>query len=980
MKKITLVLFIMCIGYILKAQSINDPFFTKVDYIGAFDGTNDWTAGWTEWDPVNADYPATTDTKGNGQFSRASGLHITADETWSGVLLLDGWVYVDNGATLTINAGTIIRGTAQSALIIERGGKINAVGTADNPIVLTSNQGAGLRSTSDWGGIVLCGLAPNNIAGGEGVAEGGIESPYGGTDPHDNSGSLKYVRIEFPGYEVAANKEINGLTFYSIGDATEIDYIQVSYSGDDAYEWFGGTVNAKHLISMSTEDDDFDTDNGFSGRVQFGISARDSSIVDTDAANGFESDNNEPGTGVTPKTHGIFSNITAIGPSVNGSSPAVLRPKHAEGSAMRLRRNTRLQIYNSIFAGYGRGVRIESEGSYASATGDDSLTVQNTFVAGIRGVYFQTDVAAGTTGVRDWFFTEIFNNDTLANSTSLMLADPFNYTARNFQPQTGSPVLQASYWYKPYPSYNDIDNAFFDRVSYIGAFDGTNDWTDGWTEWNPVNAEYPETTETKGNGQFSRASGLHITANETWSGMLLLDGWVYVDAGATLTINAGTIIRGTAQSALIIERGGKINAVGTADNPIVLTSNQGTGLRSTSDWGGLVLCGKAPNNIPGGEGVAEGGIESPYGGSDPHDNSGSLKYVRIEFPGYEVAANKEINGLTLYSIGDATSIDYIQVSYSGDDAFEWFGGTVNAKHLISTRTEDDDFDTDNGYIGMIQYCVAARDSSIVDTDAANGFESDNNESGTTDYPKTHAIFSNVSAFGPAVNSTSPTVLRPKFAEGSAMRLRRNTRLQIHNSIFAGYGRGVRIESEGSYASATTDDSLTVQNTIIAGIRGVYFQTDVAAGVDGVRNWFMQGVLSNDTLANATDLLLSDPFNYDSRNFQPTEGSPVFCASRWAGPDCGLAVDDIHSGPENTVMAYPNPFNGYTTIEVNLQSAANVFIGIYDMNGRLMNTLENGMLSEGLNTFIFDSSVSGKGVYFGKIVIDNEIQVIKLLAR
>jgi hypothetical protein len=466
MKKLLSVLYLSGIVAVALAQNtIDNSFFDKVDYIGAFDGVHDWTAGWTEWDPVNATYPATTATKGNQQFSRAAGVHITADETWSGVLLLDGWVYVDDGATLTIEPGTVIRGTNKSALIIERGGKIMAVGTADDPIVFTSSQGDGFRANSDWGGLVICGKAPNNIDGGEGIAEGGIESTYGGTDPHDNSGMLKYVRIEFPGYEVATGKEVNGLTLCSVGDATQIDYIQVSYSGDDAYEWFGGTVNAKHLICYATEDDNFDTDLGFSGMIQYGVIARDSTIVDTDTANGFESDNDEPGSSNTPYTSAIFSNISAFGPAASASAPPKLKDKHAEGSSMRLRRNTRLQIYNSVFAGWGRGFRLESDKSHNAAQ-HDSLTVQNCMIAGVRSVYFKTDASAGLNAVRDWFMDADRNNDTLAANDELMITDPFNYSARNFQPQAGSPVLTASYWYSGTTGFRDVEKPVYDIIIY----------------------------------------------------------------------------------------------------------------------------------------------------------------------------------------------------------------------------------------------------------------------------------------------------------------------------------------------------------------------------------------------------------------------------------------------------------------------------------------------------------------------------------
>ncbi|MDO8952660.1 MAG: hypothetical protein Q7U86_08560, partial [Draconibacterium sp.] len=177
MKKSLLFIFVLTmLAASAQSQSIDNSFFQKVNYVGAFDGINDWTAGWTEWNPVNANYPEPTVTKGNGQFSRSEGLHISSNETWEGVIKLDGWVYVDAGATLTIKPGTIIRGTNKSVLSIEKGGKIMAVGSSASPIVFTSSQGAGFRSNSDWGGLVINGNAVTNLAGGSGTAEGGIGS------------------------------------------------------------------------------------------------------------------------------------------------------------------------------------------------------------------------------------------------------------------------------------------------------------------------------------------------------------------------------------------------------------------------------------------------------------------------------------------------------------------------------------------------------------------------------------------------------------------------------------------------------------------------------------------------------------------------------------------------------------------------------------------------------------------------------------
>jgi hypothetical protein len=960
----------------ISAQSINDNFFKKVNYVGAFDGVIDWTAGWTEWDPMNADYPEPTVIKGNGQFTRAGGTHITTDETWSGVIKLDGWVYVDGGATLTIEPGTIIRGTEKSVLSIERGGKIMAVGTPDKPIVFTSMQGAGFRGTSDWAGVVINGNAPNNLPGGEGIAEGGIGSPYGGNDPDDNSGVFAYARIEFPGYEVVTDSEINGLTMNSVGRGTKIEYVQISYSGDDAYEWFGGTVNCRYLISYRTEDDDFDTDNGFIGMVQFGVILRDPEVVDTDTANGFESDNNRDGSPSTPITKAIFSNISGFGAAKDQATYEALPKNHMEGSAMRIRRNSRISSYNSLWMGWGRGLRFESSGTHGAAQSGE-MTVNNTFIGGIFGDKFMTDNSVlSAAQLEEWFLAAERKNRVLANMADAMITDPFNLGNPNFQPMPGSPVFNASYWYKE-DEANSINHSFFDKVNYVGAFDGVIDWTAGWTEWDPMNADYPEPTVTKGNGQFTRAGGTHITTDETWSGVIKLDGWVYVDGGATLTIEPGTIIRGTEKSVLSIERGGKIMAVGTPDKPIVFTSMQGAGFRGTSDWAGVVINGNAPNNLPGGEGIAEGGIGSPYGGNDPDDNSGVFAYARIEFPGYEVVTDSEINGLTMNSVGRGTKIEYVQISYSGDDAYEWFGGTVNCRYLISYRTEDDDFDTDNGFIGMVQFGVILRDPEVVDTDTANGFESDNNRDGSPSTPITKAIFSNISGFGAAKDQATYEALPKNHMEGSAMRIRRNSRISSYNSLWMGWGRGLRFESSGTHGAAQSGE-MTVNNTFIGGIFGDKFMTDNSVlSAAQLEEWFLAAERKNRVLANMADAMITDPFNLGNPNFQPMPGSPVFNASYWMTTSSSQ-IKTVKKQFE--VTNYPNPFNGSTNIELTLTKDAPVRILVFNLSGALVKEVYSGKLFRGTHQFNFNAGELPKGMYFGKVSVENEIHTLKMIAQ
>ncbi len=528
---------------------LTDPFFTPTTYIGAFDGTNDWTSGWANFNPQTTSYPPTTVTIPAG--------NITTNTTWTSgnVYLLNGWVYVKSGAKLTIQAGTIIRGDKvnKGALIIEPGAQIEAIGTAADPIVFTSNQVAGSRTYGDWGGVIICGNAVINVPGGTATIEGGVGTVYGGTNDNDNSGIMKYFRIEFPGIAFQPNNEINGLTFGGVGDATQIDYIQVSYSGDDSYEWFGGKVNAKHLIALRGLDDCFDTDFGYRGKVQFAVSLRDPAQADVSGVHIFESDNDASGSANTPITQPWFSNVSGF---LNlPTDPDFKRVFH-------LRRNTKCSVYNSIFTGFPTGLFIDGAAAQANATNNELQIGKHHHGRYDKQfcIHFRAKLFSGS----------IQGQSTLTSSSALHIADPFNLTAPNFQPETGSTVY-------------------------------------------------------------------------------LLNGWVYVKSGATLTIEPGTIIRGDKvnKGALIVEPGGKLIAEGTPAAPIVFTSNQVAGSRTYGDWGGMIICGNAVINVAGGTATIEGGVGTVYGGTNDNDNSGIMKYVRIEFPGIAFQPNNEINGLTL---------------------------------------------------------------------------------------------------------------------------------------------------------------------------------------------------------------------------------------------------------------------------------------------------------------------------------------------
>ena len=393
MKNIYTLLTALCLGSFAMAQ---DAFWTPTTYRGAFPVTDntpatDWTSGWANFDPENTVYPATVTTVS---------ADITTNTTWSGVVKLMNKVYVKNNATLTIAPGTIIRGDklTQGTLLITRGAKIIADGTAANPIIFTSNEAVGARNEGDWGGLVLLGLAKNNQPGGVANIEGIVpttDSQFGGNFDNDYSGILRYVRVEFAGIPLEPNKEINGITFGSVGNQTIVDYVQVSFSGDDSFEWFGGTVNCKHLIAYRGIDDDFDTDFGYRGKIQFFLSIRDKDMSDAAGdSNCFESDNDATGSAAQPKTMPIFSNGTIIGPRGNGTVTLPIGEKFEK--AFRLRRNTSTSVLNSLVTGWEKGLSIEGTPVVNNVNGDSLVFAHNSLTNFNPNTY--TIYNAGTSG------------------------------------------------------------------------------------------------------------------------------------------------------------------------------------------------------------------------------------------------------------------------------------------------------------------------------------------------------------------------------------------------------------------------------------------------------------------------------------------------------------------------------------------------------------------------------------------------------
>ncbi|MBX2944306.1 MAG: hypothetical protein KF725_00620 [Cyclobacteriaceae bacterium] len=403
--------------------------------------------------------------------------------------LLRGKVVVPNGVTLTIAPGTIIFGEKETegTLIVNRGGKLNAVGTAANPIVFTSNAPKGFRNRGDWGGVVLLGRDYNSnganaliegLAGGAGSQDGLYGPGDGAAIPNDDSGKLKYARIEFAGIDLSQDNELNSLTMGSVGSATEIDHIVVSFANDDAYEWFGGSNDHKYLIAYSTLDDDFDSDRGYIGRVQYGAIIREASIADISGSRAWESSSNSNNPaptigGVTRQSKPIFANVTVWG-------PLLFRPANQiDGfyrAAVEVNSFSQVEIYNSIITGFPTSANFATAGS---------TVINNIFAANGGG-----QTATGANVPANFASGNTFE----ANVTTIFGAFPsgsvYSFTSLPINQAATSPYIAGA---PAIPAASNVGN-FFTTESFYGAW-GTSpgagwNFNAGWINLNPNNADY----------------------------------------------------------------------------------------------------------------------------------------------------------------------------------------------------------------------------------------------------------------------------------------------------------------------------------------------------------------------------------------------------------------------------------------------------------------------------------------------------------
>lgn len=438
---------------------------------------------------------------------------LSCDTTYA----LRGRIRMANGAKLTIEPGTIIFGNSPSdkiadrdligALIVERTGSIEAPGTCDCPIVMTSRKSRLNRAAGDWGGLLLAGYGAVTVSNGtgQGELEGFLpgEDPvfYGGTGTDAAASTLTYVRVEFSGVDISGGggDETNSVTMGGLKSTVyTMHHIQASFGGDDSFEWFGGDVDAKYLFSFKTSDDDFDVDQGFAGNVQFGAAWRGPSIANSSGSNGFESDGIMNSSCTLPfgaTTTATFSNMTLIG---NGNN-SVTSPDFFE-SCVRIREGSAMRLRNSLLGAWPVALKMTDEPTFDNfyAASPSDMFRENLFVS-------PDDLdlgGCGTIPVEATFRSDFFG----APLHNGYVAAPGRTNAATFLGLDASTALRGAcpnlvpVSYKTSVDYSGL-STFFTTTTYRGAFGpsdtGVNGWcTDcgnddpKWMEFKPESAFY----------------------------------------------------------------------------------------------------------------------------------------------------------------------------------------------------------------------------------------------------------------------------------------------------------------------------------------------------------------------------------------------------------------------------------------------------------------------------------------------------------
>ncbi|MEO1310942.1 MAG: hypothetical protein AAFV51_08215 [Pseudomonadota bacterium] len=792
---------------------------------------------------------------GGGTITGTVDIPLSADP-----ILISGTVFVGDGtagsADLTVAAGqTFVSrsdGVTIDTLVISAGSTATIQGTANAPIVFTSMEDFdddglpnGTSGTSEWGGLAINGTGQLNectvdpsatpgTAACQQVGEGG-SGTFGGDGTGTGSGTFEYIRVQHAGFPFTPTNELNSIALQGTEDGTVINHVQVHRGADDGIEWFGGDADLSNVVITGAGDDSLDWTDGWSGALQFAL------VVQEDGDdNGIEGDNNgDTDADAAPRSMPNVSNVTLI-----GDGPG-------SGEGMQLRAGTAGNFFNMVITNFDQGLEFNQEGTGPDpVTGSIALTGNDDQFAGDGEALFN----AGTNNIA-------FPSSTLdgvipgINEDSITAADP---TA--------------------------ID-PFFVAADYAGAFGGTDtnasNWTTGWT----VSGSIPGSTtvagcptgttlstDTPGSEGFGGRTETRICdIDNPVSGDVVLNGgnlyrftgttFIGVDAGAdpaapsnpssSLTVDPGVTLYGAGEGAidlLIVSRGSQIFVNGSPVAPVVLTSRQdlenGGVLRAgaTSEVGGLSINGRAPLNectvdpsATGGavdcEQTGEGG-SGVFGGATADDDSGRINYLQVRYAGFPFTPTNELNSIALQGVGSGTEIDFVQIINGADDGIEWFGGTVDASHVIVTGAGDDSLDWTDGWTGALQFAIVRQNAGD-----DNGIEGDNN--GDTDadaLPRSAPSISNVTLIGDDDGS------------GEGIQLRAGTSGNVINTIVRSFDQNLEINLEGTGPNPVLNGLILQRTSATSASFAGDGATEFAAATNSIE--FGAGVAGDSTLTNA----------------------------------------------------------------------------------------------------------------------------------
>ena len=665
--------------------------------------------------------------------------------TKNNVYLCDGLVFVEDGATLTIEAGPVVKFTPRadvgnpSALIVASGGKIFANGTAAEPIIFTAESDnvndpldLGPKDNALWGGIAILGKGVTQKNGNPQVQLEGIPTSeprglYGGTNNADNSGVLRYVSIRHGGRQIAPGNELNGLTLAGVGSGTTLEYIDVYANSDDGIEFFGGAPYLKYASVAFAEDDSYDWDEVYNGKGQFWFSIQRDDVADA----GGELDGTTPDD-LTPYSNPTVYNWTHIG---SGQGAAASNP-----IGWNLRAGTAGTLANCIVTDMkAKGLEVQDKAAgvndaYAKLVAGELKLLNNVF----NKIGSFTTLDATSTGI-----IRVSSSAEDATAAALVSHLTTNKNAvanpgiqsisrlqdNNLDPRpTGNTAVTTDL--ATYPS----NDPFFTQANYKGAFPpfAAGMWLRGWSTLERNG--HLKDLDNNNTVVFVNDNSILPCDNVTWTKdkTYIVDGVTFVDSCATLTIEAGTVVKFTPRadvgnpSALIVARGGKIFANGTAAEPIIFTAESDNvndpldlGPKDNALWGGIAILGKGVTQKNGNPQVQVEGIPTTeprglYGGTDNADNSGVLRYVSIRHGGRQIAPGNELNGLTLAGVGSGTTLEYIDVYANSDDGIEFFGGAPYLKYASVAFAEDDSYDWDEVYNGKGQFWFSIQRDDVAD--------------------------------------------------------------------------------------------------------------------------------------------------------------------------------------------------------------------------------------------------------------------------